>query len=99
MKAIRGIGISVLSALFVSVTLFLSSALAGPLHGAVATGDINQVERLIAKGADVNAKDNHGFTPLHFAAERGDKDIAELLIVKGANIDAKNQYGTTPLHL
>jgi ankyrin repeat protein len=33
-------------------------------------------ELLIAKGADVNAKDIDGWTPLRFAAEQGHNEIA-----------------------
>jgi hypothetical protein len=54
-------------------------------------------ELLIAKGADVNAKDEGEWTPLHSAAYWGEKEIAELLIAKGADVNAKNDVGITPL--
>ena len=51
----------------------------------------------LAAGADVNAKNDGGFTPLHAAALNGHKEIAELLIEKGANLNAKDRRGRTPL--
>ena len=35
-----------------------------PLHEAVSNNDMVTLKKLIAKGADVNAEDNNGWTPL-----------------------------------
>jgi cytohesin len=67
-----------------------------PLDRAVIAGFKDIVELLIAKGANVNAKDNWDWTPLH-SAVYGHKDIVELLIAKGANVNARNGGGRTPL--
>ncbi len=75
----------------------LSPALAGPLHDAVQKGDLEEVKRLIADGADVNAKARKGDTPLHSAAWFGYKAMAKLLIEKGADVNAKTNTGATPL--
>src|SRR5271167_3205108 len=56
-----------------------------------------EVERLLVKGANVNARDKYGNTPLHSAASYGHKDVAELLIVNGANVNAEAKSGATPL--
>lgn len=64
------------------------------------------IQLLVAKGADVNAKDDYGNTPLHAAArvqsyvisKAGyNKDVSGLLIADGAVVNAKNQDGNTPL--
>ena len=70
-----------------------------PLHIAAEEGHKEIAELLIAKGADVNAKDSVGFTPLHEAAFYGQNEIAELLIAKGADVNAKDDnFVGTPLH-
>ena len=69
-----------------------------PLHRTASRGDIEQVRKLIARRANVNAKDGSDETPLHEAAIRGHKDVVELLIAHGAYVDAKNWNDDTPLH-
>ena len=41
-------------------------------------------ELLIAKGANINAKNNAGRTPLDLAKQRGNTEIVELLCKRGA---------------
>ena len=54
---------------------------------------------LIAEGADVNGKDNRGYTILHFAAMFSTKEMVEMLIEKGADVNANGGRGIgTPLH-
>jgi cytohesin len=70
-----------------------------PLHYAADEGHTEVVELLIANGADVNAKDEEGWTPFHLAAYWGGKDIVELLIAAGADVNAKNNWIGTPLDI
>ena len=78
------------------------------LKEAVVMGNIDLVKSLIAKGADVNNREDGTLrAPLHRAAMSGHKDIVELLLAKGADIDAigtdihtiYNEPGRTKLHL
>lgn len=50
-----------------------------PLADAAVKGDKKEAELLIAKGADVNAKNKYGWTPLSLAESKGHREIAELL--------------------
>jgi len=59
-------------------------------------GDI--VRALIARGDDIEAKDNDGRTPLYDAAFKNSADVARLLIEHGADVNAKDSV-FTPLDM
>ena len=61
-------------------------------------GDVRKVRELLDRGANVNARDEYGWTPLHLAAYRGYAEVARLLLDRGANVDARDDVGDTPLH-
>ena len=63
------------------------------MHEAAAFGHKEIAELLIAAGADVDAKDENGYTPLFNAAYWGRKEIVELLIANGADVNAKIEAG------
>jgi ankyrin repeat protein len=67
------------------------------LHYAAFKGNKDMINLLIAKGADVNDKENDLKTPLHLAAFASDPEVAKLLISKGAQINAKDNNGKTAL--
>jgi ankyrin repeat protein len=45
--------------------------------------------------ADVNARDNDGYTPLHHAAARGDNEMINYLVAHGADVTAVARSGQT----
>jgi ankyrin repeat protein len=61
-------------------------------------GDFNKVRLALNFGADVNAKDNRGWTPLHFASYWNHIEIAKLLIEVGVDVRATDYDRWTPLH-
>jgi len=69
------------------------------LFEAVKKEGVEEVRKLLENGADVNAKDNDGYTPLHYAAIKNKVDFARLLVEKGADVNAKSNDGITPLHV
>ncbi|GAB4829074.1 hypothetical protein Ancab_018736 [Ancistrocladus abbreviatus] len=69
-----------------------------PLHSAASIGNVNIVETLLGKAANVNVKNDGGRTPLHYAASKGWLKIAELLLSHSAEVNAQDKVGCTPLH-
>ncbi len=70
-----------------------------PLHSAVASQQLDIAAALLSKGADVNAKQQDGFTPLHEAAQNGQVEMVKLLLQYGADVNATKDDGKTALDL
>lgn len=69
------------------------------LLDAVRFDDVAAVERLVADGADVNARQADGATALAWAAMRSNPDIARMLLEAGADPNLANDLGVSPLTL
>ena len=68
------------------------------LHAALAgAGGLRIVSRLLAAGADVNARAGGGYAPLHIAAFGGDVTLLNTLLAHGADPDARADDRKTAL--
>jgi ankyrin repeat protein len=69
---------------------------AGNAHRHAPGGWMPAIKYLVEElGADVNARDNDGYTPLHHAAARGDNEMILYLVSKGADVTAVARSGQT----
>jgi len=56
-------------------------------------------EKLLEKGAEINARNGMLETPLHKALGGWDKELAQLFIQRGADLQARDKMGNSPLHI
>ena len=68
-----------------------------PLLYAIKNDKYNNVKKLIEHGANIEYKNNNGFSALLIASKYGYKDIVELLISHNVDINAKDYRGNTSL--
>ena len=71
---------------------------ATPLHIAAYCDRVEGIEKLIAEGASIDAKNAKGATPLHFAAKRGNILAVQSLIAHKAGINVADNLGFSPLY-
>jgi ankyrin repeat protein len=70
-----------------------------PLHYAAWRGDLEEVTRLVAGGADVNWRDSIGESALFGASSWGNVAVVRFLLNAGADCNlSENSLGYTPLH-
>ena len=60
-------------------------------------GNLKEVQVLVAKGVDVNLRDQKKRTPLILAAYNGHTPVVEFLVGKGADINAGDSDSQTAL--
>jgi len=68
------------------------------LHFASAEGNVEVVQSLLDKGADVNERNAEHESALYVASDEGKLEVVKLLIKYGAEVDLPNKFGFTPLH-
>ena len=67
------------------------------LYVAIKRGDLDQVDRHVHWGTDINQINIDGQTPLHESARNGKIVIARLLLKNGAQVNQLNKLDQTPL--
>jgi ankyrin repeat protein len=78
--------------LFVSPLADATSSLDEAILKAAREGDSTYLQELLAKGANVNARDDYGNTPIIFASEQGHLQSVELLLRAGADVNARTSF-------
>ena len=71
------------------------------LRAAAHAGDLQAVQKMIARGAEIDCFDGLYQTPLHVAIAQRHFLVADLLIAAGADVNAQRNpgYSNSPLHL
>jgi ankyrin repeat protein len=69
-----------------------------PLIEAALADQATVAAALIKAGADLEARNERGFTALHAAAYAGSPTVA-VLLDHGATVDARSMHAITPLHV
>ena len=69
------------------------------VHRKVQAGDIDGLEAALRAGAEVNVRDQRGWTPLMYAANRGYTLLVPALLDAGANPDTQAADGATALFM
>lgn len=78
----------------------VDSNLRTPLMLTAQQGRLDVMGVLLAKRANVDARDNEGYTPLHYACKNGNPAICKLLISHGADVAAEaGEHCVTPMHV
>jgi ankyrin repeat protein len=74
-----------------------TSAYAATVATAARSADVDQVRKLIANGADVNATEADGTSPLLWASYQASPELVAMLLKAGADANVANNFGVTPL--
>lgn len=90
------------SIVVVSFFIFYSTTFASNLNqdlrDAIDNEQLNEVIKLLDKGADVSSHDAYGFTPLIWATTSSNIEIFNLILSKGADVNFVNKDGGSALY-
>src|SRR4051812_22755044 len=86
--------------LAVSAATAVAGDLEDKLWAACRKGDVPEVERHVAAGADVNARSHYGANAMWFAAYKDHTAVARALLAHKADVNARDSvWGETPLSM
>jgi ankyrin repeat protein len=74
---------------------FANEAGMTPLMAASRRGDLTLIRELLARGANLEARDRQGYTALTWAVTGAEREAAALLLDRGADINARDDHGRT----
>jgi ankyrin repeat protein len=66
------------------------------MFAAAQSGDVDEIRRLVAGGADVEEQGDRGRRPMHVAALYGHVNVIRTLAELGAKLDPRDDNGNTP---
>jgi len=79
------------------ISVFMQNSLGEmPIHVFAVRGDVEHVLACVAKGVDIDAPGEDGFTALHEAAMHGHPELVKALLDAGANCTIRNDWRDTP---
>lgn len=67
------------------------------LFGAAKDNDVALLQRLLAAGADLDARDHRGYSPLMLAAYSGNGEAFDCLLAAGADVNSADDGGNSVL--
>lgn len=86
-----------LCCIFASIFLLISCGSSVPFMKSACDGNLNAIQTAIKSGADINQKDESGYTALMHAVWCKQPEMAKYLIGAGADVNAKDSSGMDAL--